>query len=60
MRHLPFGIAGDRHGFPLRVFAPQSLQTWLAPLGGWGLMAASTAVSHPTLTVALGAGPSPA
>jgi hypothetical protein len=23
IRHLPFGIADDRHGFPLLVFAPQ-------------------------------------
>src|SRR4051794_9333299 len=23
MRHRPFGIAGERHGLPLRVFAPQ-------------------------------------
>jgi Ca2+:H+ antiporter len=30
--------------------------TWLAPLGGWALIAASAAVSHPALTVALGAG----
>ncbi|BAU94041.1 calcium/proton antiporter (plasmid) [Methylorubrum populi] len=30
--------------------------TWTAPIGGWALIAASAAVSHPALTIALGAG----
>jgi hypothetical protein len=28
IRHLPFGIAGDRHGDAFRVFAPQRGEAW--------------------------------
>jgi hypothetical protein len=35
IRHLPFAIAGDRQGFPLRVLAPQRLARCLSKCMGF-------------------------
>jgi hypothetical protein len=38
MRHLPFFIAGDRHGLPLLVRAPQRLLRFMGKLLCMGLI----------------------
>jgi hypothetical protein len=46
MRHLPFGIAPERHGLPLLVFAPQRGDWCIGKLVRMGLFL--LVVRHPT------------
>jgi len=46
IRHRPFGIAGDRHGLPLLVFAPQRGDRCMG--NGFSMGLSLISICHPT------------